>query len=482
MGIGASFSHRQPIEPIKEIYVDDGQSKIHKIVISDGMTAAQLEDILASSTGCDRHLPIILLRSDGLLVGLNPVSAIPKNNAGQPYKVQLVYDNAAYKQLTTNISKMFQEISDIKGILQLHKSLTEKFTVPETINFQEFLVTDSVKESLRSPSFDVWHFQYNDFISMLEFMFRDINTTENINVHPTTLRKWLMCVKENYRDVPFHNFRHSFSVAQMMYSVMHICQLENYFSRFELGVLFISCICHDLDHPGLTNSYQVNARTELALRYNDQSPLENHHCMMTFRILSQPELNLFFNSSVNEFRQARKLIIQLILATDMSKHKEIVTEYNRLANNIEWSNEQHRLLLLQMIIKLCDLSNEVRPTESADSWLDTLLQEYFSEGDLNRKEGLAVEPLMDRHTMNKPKAQIGFIRYVLIPLYENLGKLFPQINESLLPKLESALKMYEEMEKQPGVVLSPKISIPKTITERRISIKMGTELKHPEGS
>ena len=34
-------------------------------------------------------------------------------------------------------------------------------------------------------------------------------------------------------------------------------------------------------------SYQINARTELAIRYNDKSPLENHHCAVAFEILDK---------------------------------------------------------------------------------------------------------------------------------------------------------------------------------------------------
>lgn len=33
--------------------------------------------------------------------------------------------------------------------------------------------------------------------------------------------------------------------------------------------------------------FQINARTELALRYNDISPLENHHCAVAFEILEK---------------------------------------------------------------------------------------------------------------------------------------------------------------------------------------------------
>eukprot|EP00061_Rhincodon_typus_P007295 g28854.t1 len=55
------------------------------------------------------------------------------------------------------------------------------------------------------------------------------------------------------------------------------------------------------------SSYQINARTELAVRYNDISPLENHHCAFTFQISSQPESNIFSNMDPEIFKQARQV-------------------------------------------------------------------------------------------------------------------------------------------------------------------------------
>ena len=37
----------------------------------------------------------------------------------------------------------------------------------------------------------------------------------------------------------------------------------------------------------ISTRYQINARTELAVRYNDISPLENHHCAVCFEILAE---------------------------------------------------------------------------------------------------------------------------------------------------------------------------------------------------
>ena len=74
-----------------------------------------------------------------------------------------------------------------------------------------------------------------------------------------------------------------------------------------------------------------------------------------------------------------------------------------------------------MLIKACDTSNEVRPKEVAEPWVDCLLEEYFMQSDREKREGLPVAPFMDRDKVTKPTAQIGFIQFVLIPMFEALN-------------------------------------------------------------
>lgn len=45
------------------------------------------------------------------------------------------------------------------------------------------------------------------------------------------------------------------------------------------------------------NVAQINAQTDLALRYNDISPLENHHCAVAFGILSKVQKHDAFKDS-----------------------------------------------------------------------------------------------------------------------------------------------------------------------------------------
>ncbi|XP_012590418.1 PREDICTED: high affinity cGMP-specific 3',5'-cyclic phosphodiesterase 9A, partial [Condylura cristata] len=154
-----------------------------------------------------------------------------------------------------------------------------------------------------------------------------------------------LCVQENYRNNPFHNFRHCFCVAQMMYSMICLCGLQEKLSQMDILALMTASICHDLDHPGYNNTYQVNARTELAVRYNDISPLENHHCAVAFRILARPECDIFANLPAEGFRQIRQAMITLILATDMARHAEIVDAFKEKAENFDYSNEEHVTLV-----------------------------------------------------------------------------------------------------------------------------------------
>ena len=54
-------------------------------------------------------------------------------------------------------------------------------------------------------------------------------------------------------------------------------------------------------------SYQINARTELAIRYNDVSPLENHHAAVAFQLLER------VSEGEREEREGIRMVVVQIL-------------------------------------------------------------------------------------------------------------------------------------------------------------------------
>ncbi|XP_044940373.1 high affinity cGMP-specific 3',5'-cyclic phosphodiesterase 9A isoform X2 [Mustela putorius furo] len=322
----------------------------------------------------------------------------------------------------------------------------KKLSPPRDVpTYPKYLLSPETIEALRKPTFDVWLWEPNEMLSCLEHMYHDLGLVRDFSINPITLRRWLLCVQDNYRNNPFHNFRHCFCVAQMMYSMVWLCGLQEKFSQMDILILMTAAICHDLDHPGYNNTYQINARTELAVRYNDISPLENHHCAVAFQILARPECNIFANVQPDGFKQIRQGMITLILATDMARHAEIMDSFKETMENFDYSNEEHMTLLKMILIKCCDISNEVRPMEVAEPWVDCLLEEYFMQSDREKSEGLPVAPFMDRDKVTKATAQIGFIKFVLIPMFEMVTKLFPVAEELMLQPLWESRDRYEEL-------------------------------------
>jgi high affinity cGMP-specific 3',5'-cyclic phosphodiesterase 9 len=314
--------------------------------------------------------------------------------------------------------------------------------------FPKYQLTPETIEYLKQPNFDIWQWGSNEMIHLLEHMYYELNLVQEFNINPAVLRAWLWTVQENYRNNPFHNFRHCFCVTQMMYGMIHLCDLTSILNRRDIGILITAAICHDLDHPGYNNTYQINARTELANRYNDISPLENHHCAMAFSILDNPETNIFSNVDHECLKIIRQSMIMLILATDMAKHSEIVETFKENLKTFDYGNEDHMNCLKMVLIKCCDISNEVRPMNISEPWVDCLLEEYFMQSDREKAEGLPVAPFMDRDKVTKPTAQIGFIKFVLLPMFDAVARLFPRIDSALVEPLRAALAHYESLKEQ----------------------------------
>ncbi len=285
-------------------------------------------------------------------------------------------------------------------------------------------------------------------ILLLTEMYADLGLIEALQIDRKTLRRFLTAVEASYRPNPFHNFRHCFCVTQMMFTLIHGCGLDkkSYFRPRDLAVFLTAAICHDLDHPGLNNSYQVNARTALAIKYANVSPLENHHKDQAMKLLNDPETNIFGNLNEAEIEEAKADVSRLILATDMAKHNEIVARFESFVTaGFDGSDADHVNSLKCVLIKACDISNECRPISVSEDWVERLLQEYFEQSDLEKSQRLPFAPFMDRDKVTKSSAQTGFLRSTLIPFMETIRRLLPEMEDVALTNLRKSLAYYESL-------------------------------------
>jgi len=61
------------------------------------------------------------------------------------------------------------------------------------------------------------------------------------------------------------------------------------------------------------------------------SVLENHHVALAFQLtLSQAGANIFNKLTREEFSQIRQATVDMVLATDMSKHFEHLSKFSQL--------------------------------------------------------------------------------------------------------------------------------------------------------
>ena len=60
--------------------------------------------------------------------------------------------------------------------------------------------------------------------------------------------------------------------------------------------------------------------------YNDNSVLENHHIAVAFKLLQNPACDIFSSLSSKQRMSVRKMMIDMVLATDMSKHMKLLAD------------------------------------------------------------------------------------------------------------------------------------------------------------
>ncbi|XP_042746713.1 uncharacterized protein LOC122190691, partial [Lagopus leucura] len=122
------------------------------------------------------------------------------------------------------------------------------------------------------------------------------------------------------------------SVSHFCYLLYKNLELSNYLEDIEIFALFISCMCHDLDHRGTNNSFQVASKSVLAALYSSEgSVMERHHFAQAIAILNSQGCNIFDHFSRKDYQRMLDLMRDIILATDLAHHLRIFKDLQKMA-------------------------------------------------------------------------------------------------------------------------------------------------------
>ena len=97
---------------------------------------------------------------------------------------------------------------------------------------------------------------------------------------------------------------------------MDIISFQCVFTPLEVMSAIFAAAIHDVDHPGLTNQFLINSSSELAIMYNDESVLENHHLAVAFKLLQNADCDMFVNLTKKQRQTLRKMVIDMVSIHD----------------------------------------------------------------------------------------------------------------------------------------------------------------------
>ena len=341
------------------------------------------------------------------------------------------YNPRIYEISKTCMLKYPSEIKQVYDyydkVIKEHKELMDSVNSSE---FNTFEVMNVVGRKRLLPFVSYRIFQENELFSTID---------------ESTFKNFIVNIRDGYsQDNPFHNDIHVTDVLQMCHFMVNngLKEILN-LSQLEILAFLTAAICHDFRHPGVTNSFLQNTGSVLAMTYNDQSILENFHIEETFHLLrTESECDIFKKFKPEEKNAIRKSMIICILGTDMTKHFDIMTNLQKLieTNSIEDGKNAEKVVdkktpvtefnskqfILTAALHASDISNPARIYNSSKQWSMRVLEEFWRQGDLEAKMGMAISPLCDRTNANIPGSQIGFSSGLSSPIFQRLVKIFPK--------------------------------------------------------
>ena len=298
---------------------------------------------------------------------------------------------------------------------------------------QGTLLRAEMTARLQNWGYDVVSKTVDELLLLFHDVFESRGLFERFSVSRSTFTSFSKAVVAGYNtSPPYHNYFHGFDVMHVCYLLVSTTEAEGYLDEFNVLSLLVAAIAHDVGHDGYNNAFHATTMTELAITYNSVSIMENFSAAFLFRILKLKECNILARLSSEDLKKMRGRLIDMILDTDAKNHFLLITRFKHGLDMKQLS----RGLLSSMLLHIADVSNPTRPGNISRTWAFFVQEEFFRQGDTEKKLGMPVSPFMDRDYENLPRMQGAFIDALVSPIFALLAEFLPKVKVTCIKSLQ----------------------------------------------
>ncbi|XP_064908156.1 dual specificity calcium/calmodulin-dependent 3',5'-cyclic nucleotide phosphodiesterase 1C isoform X11 [Columba livia] len=285
-------------------------------------------------------------------------------------------------------------------------------------------------------SFDVFALNDASGDHALKFIFYELLTRYDLinrfKIPISALVSFVEALEVGYskHKNPYHNLMHAADVTQTVHYLLFKTGIAHWLTELEIFAMIFAAAIHDYEHTGTTNNFHIQTRSDSAILYNDRSVLENHHVSAAYRLLQDDEeMNILSNLSKDDWREFRALVIEMVLATDMSCHFQ---QIKAMKNALQQPEGIDKPKALSLLLHTADISHPAKAWDLHHRWTMSLLEEFFRQGDKEAELGLPFSPLCDRKSTMVAQSQIGFIDFIVEPTFTVLTDMTEKIVTPLI--------------------------------------------------
>ncbi|KAL3055375.1 hypothetical protein OYC64_018126 [Pagothenia borchgrevinki] len=300
----------------------------------------------------------------------------------------------------------------------------------------------SVLKHVDKWSFDVFALNEASGDHALKFIFYELLTRYDLINHfkipISAVVSFVEALEVGYskHKNPYHNLMHAADVTQTVHYLLLKTGMVHWLTELEIFAMIFAAAVHDYEHTGTTNNFHIQTRSDTAILYNDRSVLESHHVSAAYRLLQEDdEMNILYNLSKDDWRELRALVVEMVLATDMSCHFQQVKVMKNFLQQPEGIDKPKALSLL---LHTADISHPAKSWDLHHRWTTSLLEEFFRQGDKESELGLPFSPLCDRKSTMVAQSQIGFIDFIVVPTFTVLTDMMERIVKPLIDEASHA--------------------------------------------